>query len=91
MSVGDREGAVADQAPTGDELTDYDLGHLVAYLRLLLDADADGANWREAARIVLGIDPEREPARAWAAWESHLSRARWITRAGYRHLLLSAG
>jgi hypothetical protein len=45
MSEVDRDQPVADQAPTGDELTDYDLGHLVAYLRLL-DADAEGADWR---------------------------------------------
>jgi hypothetical protein len=27
----------------------------------LLDADAEGAGWREVARIVPHIDPEREP------------------------------
>jgi hypothetical protein len=35
----------------------------VTYLRLL-DADAEGADWREVARIVLHIDPDREPERA---------------------------
>jgi hypothetical protein len=49
----------------------------------LLDADAEGADWREVARIVLDIDPEREPDRTRQAFESHLARARW----GYRHLL----
>jgi hypothetical protein len=46
---------------------------LVAYLRLL-DADAEGADWQEVARIVLHIDPIREPARARKAFESHLAR-----------------
>jgi hypothetical protein len=50
MSAGDRDQPVADQAPTVDELTEYDLGHLVTYLRLL-DADAEGADWREVARL----------------------------------------
>jgi hypothetical protein len=58
----------------------------VTYLRLL-DADAEGADWQEVARIVLHIDPAREPDRAHKAWESHLARARWMTVSGYRHLL----
>ena len=77
---------VADGAPDADVLTGYDEEHLVTYLRLL-DADAEGADWTEAARIVLHIDPSREPARARRAWESHLARARWLTEHGYRLLL----
>ena len=42
----------------------------------LLDADAEGADWRQVARIVLHIDPDREPDRARQAFESHLARAR---------------
>jgi len=41
----------------------------------------------EVAKIVLHIDPEREPDRARRAWESHLARAKWITENGFRHLL----
>ena len=77
---------VADQAPTADGLTDYDHEHLVTYLRLL-DADAEGADWAEVARIVLHIDPSGEPDRARRSWESHLARAKWMTTHGYRHLL----
>jgi Uncharacterized conserved protein (DUF2285) len=77
---------VADNAPTANELTDYDRNHTSVYLRLL-DAEADGADWKEVATIVLQIDPEQEPRRARAAWESHLSRAKWVTEHGYRHLL----
>ena len=77
---------VSDRAPSDAILTGYDEQHLVIYLRLL-DAEAEGADWREVARIVLHIDPEREPDRAKRAWESHLARARWMTEAGYQHLL----
>ena len=77
---------VADAAPTDGILTGYDERHVVTYLRLL-DADRDGADWREVARLVLQIDPTREPDRAWRAWETHLARARWMTENGYRHLL----
>jgi len=77
---------VADTAPTDAVLTAYDEQHLVTYLRLL-DADADGADWREVAKVVLHIDPAREPDRARTALDSHLARAKWIAASGYRHLL----
>ena len=47
---------VADRAPDDDGLTPYDDDHLITYLRLL-DADAEGADWCEAARLVLALDP----------------------------------
>ncbi len=78
--------AVSDHAPTESMLTDYDHQHLVTYMRLL-DAEAEGADWREVARIVLRIDPDREPERARSAYETHLERAKWMTEHGYRHLL----
>jgi hypothetical protein len=77
---------VADTAPSDSVLTVYDEQHIITYLRLL-DANAEGADWREVARIVLHLDPEREPDRAWRAFESHLSRAKWMTEHGYRQLL----
>lgn len=77
---------VADQAPTADILTAYDEQHAVMYLRLL-DAEAEGADWAEVARLVLQIDPIREPQRARRAWETHLERAKWMTRHGFEHLL----
>ncbi len=77
---------VSDAAPVDPVLTGYDEQHLITYLRLL-DADAEGADWREVAKVVLHIDPEREPERAQRAWESHLARAKWMTGSGYRHLL----
>ena len=77
---------VADMAPTDRVLTGYDEQHVVTYLRLL-DAEKDGADWQEVAKLVLHIDPATEPARARRAWETHLARARWMTESGYRHLL----
>jgi len=77
---------VADTAPTDAVLTAYDEQHLVTYLRLL-DADADGADWREVAKVVLHIDPAREPDRARTAFDSHQARAKWMAASGYRHLL----
>jgi hypothetical protein len=75
-----------DIAPTGDELTEYDRTHVKLYMRLF-DADADGADWREVVKVLFGIDPAREPQRAKSVHASHLARARWMTRTGYRHLL----
>lgn len=77
---------VADLAPTDQALTLYDEDHLVTYWRIL-DADAEGADWKQVAQIVLHIDPNREPARARNAFESHLSRAKWMTERGYRQSL----
>lgn len=77
---------VADEAPDGSVLTAYDEEHLITYIRLL-DAAAEDADWREVARIVLHIDPAKEPDRAYRAWETHLARARWMTTSGYRYLL----
>jgi hypothetical protein len=47
---------VADTAPSGALLTVYDEEHVITYLRML-DANAEGADWREVARIVLHLDP----------------------------------
>jgi len=77
---------VADMAPSAETLTSYDEQHLVTYLRLL-DAEEEGADWTEAAQLVLHIDPSREPERARRAWESHLARAKWMTQHGYQQLL----
>ena len=77
---------VADIAPSDSVSTVYDEKHLITYLRLL-DADAEGADWREVARIVLHLDPKHDSDRAWRAFDSHLSRAKWMTEHGYRQLL----
>jgi hypothetical protein len=76
---------IADVAPWSETLTDYDLDHLVVYLRLL-DAEREGADWREAALLVLRRDPQTDEA-ARGCWETHLKRARWMTTTGYKDLL----
>jgi len=75
-----------DRPPDADRLTGYDESHLALYIRLL-DADAEGADWREAAMILFGLDADREPVRARTVHDSHLARARWMTTTGYRELL----
>lgn len=72
---------VADAAPTDSALTAYDEQHVVTYARLL-QAESEKADWREVARIVLHIDPEREPDRARNAYLTHLARAKWVTEQG---------
>lgn len=77
---------VAALAPSDAVLTGYDEAHAITYLRLL-DADADRADWREVARVVLGCDPDSDPDCVRKTYESHLARARWMTTNGYEHLL----
>jgi hypothetical protein len=72
---------VADCAPNEPALTGYDEQHVVTYVRLL-QAEGEGADWRDVARVVLHIDPEQEPERARIAYESHLARAKWVTEQG---------
>lgn len=79
-------GTFEDRAPASPELTVYDESHLIDYLRLL-DADSEGADWREAAAHVFGIDASSEPERARTMHTSHLARARWMTEVGYAYLL----
>jgi hypothetical protein len=69
---------IVDVAPTSSVPTGYDEDRMLTYIRLL-DAFADGADWREVAHIVLHIDPNQEPERAFRAWATHLARARWMT------------
>ncbi len=86
MSKDGNTATIADEVPWSDGLTDYDHAHLAIYTRLL-DALADGAAEDEIARIVLEIDPVREPDRAQRCLASHMKRARWMSEQGYRHLL----
>ena len=74
---------LADLAPSEPALTPYDQEHAVTYMRML-DADAEGADWREVARVVLHIDSDREPDRARQALESHLTRVKCSIQLGRR-------
>lgn len=75
-----------DSPPLTERVNAYDERHLVTYIRLL-DADAEGADWREAVLIIFGIDPAHDPDRAKIVHDSHLARARWMAETGYQHLL----
>ena len=75
-----------DRPPRLDRVGPYDEKHLTSYLRLL-DAEAEGADWKEAVAIIFGLDAEKEPERAKLVYDSHLARAHWMTAKGYRHLL----
>lgn len=77
---------LADQAPSGEKLSDYDMENMTAYWRML-DAAREGADWREVSKIVLSIDPDEDPERARRAYDSHLARARWLADSGYKQLL----
>jgi hypothetical protein len=74
-----------DEPPQLDRISAYDEAHLVSYIRLL-DAEAEGADWREAVAIIFGLDPDKEPERAKRVHDSHLARAHWMRREGYQHL-----
>ncbi len=75
---------VADVAPDGDVITRYDKQHYVTYWRLI-DAENEGADWREVAKLVLHLDPAHDEERARRSWETHLARAHWLTKK-YRHM-----
>jgi hypothetical protein len=83
MTIADFE----DHPPQPDTLTDYDERHFITYIRIL-DANAEGADWREVAQILFGIDAAQEPERAKSVHDNHLARANWMTESGYRHLLV---
>jgi hypothetical protein len=78
--------AFEDSPPDLSHVTPYDERHLKTYLRLL-DAHEAGADWREVVKVIFGLDAEREPDRARCVHDSHLARARWMTKIGYRGLL----
>lgn len=80
---------IAEEAPTAESVQDYDFLHLITYLRLL-DAAAEGADWREVARIVLHVDPAADPGRSWRIYETHLRRAQWLAEHGHAGLLDAA-
>lgn len=75
--------------PQSESITAYDEAHFVTYIRLL-DANAEGADWREAVHYIFEIDPEADPERARQVHDNHLERAIWMTETGYRLLLEKA-
>jgi hypothetical protein len=78
--------AIVDSAVWSDQVNQYDERHFLTYARLL-DAETANADWREVSRIVLLLDPGREPQRAHQCWQSHLACARWVATTGYQQLV----
>ena len=78
--------AFDDQPPHSSSLTDYDRQHLSLYIRLL-DAAEEGVEWTEVVRVLFGLDLDQDRERARRVHDSHLARAHWMTKHGYRDLL----
>lgn len=75
-----------DEPPAGESLTVYDQEHMTLYLRLL-DAERDGADWRDVVRVLFHLDPEADPERCRRVHATHLARAQWMSEHGYRELI----
>ncbi len=84
--MGHPKPAFLDEPPLSGTLTPYDREHMVLYLRLL-DSARDGADWREAVKILFKLDPDCDPRRCRHIHDTHLARARWMTEQGYRELV----
>jgi len=69
--------------PDSAVVTQYDKDHLADYLRLL-DADTEGAYWKEIAVVIFGLDPDANDAES--IYKSHLKRAKWMSESGYAQL-----
>lgn len=82
--------SILDQPPQDDRVTAYDEALCSRYLRLL-DAEAEGADWREAVKLILDVDPDCDADRARRVYDSHLARAHWMTQVGFAHLLRDRG
>ncbi len=72
--------------PQSDNITAYDHAHMQAYI-MLLDATAEGVDWKEAVRVIFDINPDDNPQACREMYDHHLARARWMTEVGYRKLL----
>ena len=80
---------LADCPPADAELTAYDREHFKLYLRLL-DAEAEGVDWRDVAEVVLSLDPKRDGERARRVHAAHLARAKWMAKHGFVALMRSS-
>lgn len=78
-------GGLRRTAPPGDVVTEYDRAHFRLYVELL-DALAARTDRDEMCRTILDIDPARDPDGAYEALQSHLDRAVWMSKAGFRQI-----
>jgi len=85
MQIANGNPSPADEVPWSETLTDYDDAHFPIYMKLLIAA-ADEASVEEMAKDIFGIDPAQEPERAEKTVNSHVARANWIVKSGYKEL-----
>ncbi len=76
---------IAKSPPASDNITPYDQAMMAIYLRVF-DADRDGADWVEAARVIFGEAAENDLDDLRAQHRAHLDRARWLVNKGYLRL-----
>lgn len=85
-SMGQETQTFLDEPPFSETITSYDRQHMKLYMRLV-DANRDGADWREAVHILFGLDPNSDPKRWRSIHDAHLARGRWMLEHGYRELV----
>ncbi len=73
-------------APKVRRITSYDEAHFVTYLRLL-DAQAHSAAESAMIAIIRDVAPTMTRDDARLSLQSHLTRALWLSDAGYRDRL----
>ena len=81
-------GGIAQRAPIGMQVVEYDRKNLALYAALL-EADDAGRDWREAASSLMRLDLSDNDAEA--CWRSHLERARWIVGDGMELAIVAFG
>jgi len=64
-------------------VTSYDREQFQRYIRLL-DAKAAGMSEDDMCRTILDIDPDTNRLDALRVLSSHLNRAIWMSKTGYR-------
>lgn len=81
---------VAERAPVGPAMTDYDRTHMLTYARLL-DAERDGYDWTAIAVEVLDLNVAADREGARRCWQSHMDRAHWIVGKGLAAAITNYG
>jgi hypothetical protein len=72
-------------APVANVVTEYDRKHFKQYVALL-DALASGVDEDTMCRDILHLDPTTESIQAKETLKSHVERAQWMCRIGFRQI-----
>lgn len=57
----------------------------------LLDAEVDGADWREVAEVLFSPRYSSDIEQLRAQYLAHLHRAKWLANSGYLSIIKPAG